>query len=65
VNDFEQSMEVLNERFKRARRNQVGIAFVGGFLMWFFFGGADLLVSLIVAIVVAIGRWFFFTKYIA
>jgi hypothetical protein len=33
VNDFEQSMEVLNERFKRARRNQVGIAFVGGFLM--------------------------------
>jgi len=64
VDDFEQSMEVLNERFKRARRNQVGIAFVGAFLMWFLFGGADLLVSLIVAIVVAIGRWFFFTKNI-
>lgn len=64
MNDFGQSMEVLNERFKRARRNQVGIAFVAAFLMWFFFGGADLLVSLVVAIVVAIGRWFFFRKNI-
>ena len=64
MDDFVNSMKDLDRRFRRARRNQVTIAFIVSFLMWFFFAGFNLITSLIVGFVVAIGRWFFFTRKI-
>ena len=49
-------------RFKKVRRRQVLIAFVGAFILWYFFGGKHLVASLVVSLLVALGRWFFFTR---
>jgi len=54
--------QALLRQFKKTRRTQVLIALIGSFFMWYFFGGRDFMVSLLVSLFVAIGRWFFFTR---
>lgn len=58
----ENEEQTLLWKFKKLRRRQVLIAFVGSFLLWYFFGGRQLLPSFVISIFVAIGRWFFFTR---
>lgn len=54
--------ELLILQFRKIRRRQVRIAFIGSFLLIYFFGGRDFMLSLVVSVFVAIGRWFFFSR---
>jgi hypothetical protein len=52
----------LHEAFKRRRRLQVLVAIAICFPSWYFGAGRDLVSALIVTAIVAILRWFFFTR---
>ena len=54
--------QALFRQFKKTRRKQVLIASISIFFIWYFFGGRDFMVSLLVSLFVAVGRWFFFTR---